>query len=171
MKMFQSVLLRSSHSNSGTFFFKTESHSRSRRGISIRPAHATSARLFHQRLSCDPAAETWLCTENKLSDTVKSSSSSTLWFLVNIVIFPLVLSLVDPSHFWHSFDLQFRPSNSYFYSSEWVSLGKSKSFSWIGSFEPFIYKNRILLSSHGPWHPVWHFKMHRSSHTHRPISD
>lgn len=49
MKMFRSVLLRSSHSNSGTFF-KTESHSRSRRGISIRPAHATSARLFH--ISC-----------------------------------------------------------------------------------------------------------------------
>lgn len=44
--MFRSVLLRSSHSNSGTFF-KTESHSRSRRGISVRPAHATSARLLH----------------------------------------------------------------------------------------------------------------------------
>lgn len=65
MKMFRSVLLRSSHSNSGTFFFKTESHSRLRRGISIRPAHATSARLFHisfqrnslviQQMKPDPA--------------------------------------------------------------------------------------------------------------------
>lgn len=47
MEMFRSVLLCSSHSSSGTFFFKNESHSRSRRGVSIRPAHATSARLFH----------------------------------------------------------------------------------------------------------------------------
>lgn len=74
--------------------FQSAPLTRPTRAYSTSPVRQTF--IVIQQMKANPAP--------KISfQTVKSSASSTPWFLVHLVLPPLFSSQVDPSHFWHNF--------------------------------------------------------------------